>query len=109
MKQLVANYVDPSEMYRMLRCLSAVRETPDITTFEFEGDIRGLVKDSAAGNRVCDPGQFASFDFPDVTPGESTNRTWTISSPQAQIRARQAFTISIKKASLCKSIWKSHQ
>ena len=109
MKQLHANYVDTSKMYTMLRCLSAIQETPDIKTFEFEGDLRGLVRDSVTGNRVCDPGQFASFDFPDITPGETINRTWTISSPQAQIRARMAFTISIKKAGLYTCVWMSRQ
>ena len=49
---------------------------------------------------LCQPGQFASFDFEEIQPGKTLNRTWTISSPTQQIKQRQAFTISVKKVSL---------
>lgn len=64
-------------------------------TFEFE-----LPKLPANKTTFCRPGQFASFDFDDITPGQVLNRTWTISSPGDQIQRRRAFTISVKKVML---------
>ena len=68
-------------------------------TFEFE-----LPQLPANKTMFCHPGQFASFDFEDITPGKVLNRTWTISSPTEQIRRRKAFTISIKKVYLPKQV-----
>lgn len=67
----------------------------DVMTFEFE-----LPKLPANKTTFCHPGQFASFDFDGITPGQVLNRTWTISSPSEQIQRRKAFTISVKKVTL---------
>ena len=60
-------------------------------TFEFE------VPDLPANRTFCKAGQFASFDFEEIVPGEVVNRTWTISSSVEQIKQRGTFTVSIKK------------
>lgn len=67
----------------------------DVMTFEFE-----LPQLPANKTTFCRPGQFASFDFDDITSGQVLNRTWTISSPGEQIQRRRAFTISVKKVAL---------
>ncbi|KAA6420465.1 MAG: oxidoreductase FAD-binding domain-containing [Trebouxia sp. A1-2] len=78
-----------------LQCLSTQQESLDVMTFEFE-----LPQLPANKSMFCHPGQFASFDFEDITPGKVLTRTWTISSPTEQIRQRKAFTISVKKDGL---------
>jgi hypothetical protein len=47
---------------------------------------------------VATPGQFASFDFTGVTE-ETLNRTWTISSPTHEMKAKEQFSVTIKKVS----------
>lgn len=78
-----------------LNCISTTMESFDVMTFKFE-----LPKLPANKSSFCKPGQFASFDFEDITPGEVINRTWTISSPAEHIRRHKTFTISIKKDGL---------
>lgn len=75
-----------------LRCISTKQESLDVMTFEFE-----LPPLPAQKASFCRSGQFASFDFEDISPGKTLNRTWTISSPTDQIERRKAFTISVKK------------
>lgn len=82
-----------------LQCLSTQQESLDVMTFEFE-----LPQLPANKTMFCHPGQFASFDFEEVTPGKVLNRTWTISSPTEQIRRHKAFTISVKKVFLPKQL-----
>lgn len=56
------------------------------------------VPKSGDGKPFCQAGQFASFDFPNIVPGEVLNRTWTISSPpDPHIQQTGRFTISVKK------------
>jgi len=45
------------------------------------------------------PGQFASFDFTGIQgkDGDTLNRTWTISSPTQEMKAKQQFSVTIKK------------
>lgn len=81
-----------------LKCLSTQRASMDVMTFEFE-----LPQLPANKTTFCRPGQFASFDFDDITSGQVLNRTWTISSPGEQIQRRRAFTISVKKDGLVSS------
>ena len=78
----------------MLRCLKAKWEAPDVMTFEFE---ISHPEDTDEGNVFADPGQFASFDFQDITPGKTLNRTWTISSPQHIMAEEGVFSITVKK------------
>ena len=75
-----------------LRCVGTKLESANVMTFEFQ--LPELQADPAT---FCKPGQFASFDFHDISPGAVLNRTWTISSPTEQILRRKAFTISVKK------------
>lgn len=81
-----------------LKLLAKHRETPDIMTFVFDAPVR------TDGKSFCEAGQFASFDFPGLKPGETLNRTWTISSHPDQIAATGKFTISVKKVSLSHDI-----
>lgn len=94
LQQLVSDYISKTESVKMLRCLSTRLESPDVMTFEFE--LR-RAEDTEEGNVFADPGQFASFDFTDIRPGETINRTWTISSPQYHMAEHGTFTITVKK------------
>lgn len=80
-----------------LKCISTKQESLDVMSFEFE------LPQHAQQEVLCQPGQFASFDFEKIQPGKTLNRTWTISSPTQQIQQRQAFTISVKKGGLVSS------
>jgi ferredoxin-NADP reductase len=48
---------------------------------------------------LATPGQFASFDFTGIKgkDGETLNRTWTISSPAQEMKAKEQFSVTIKK------------
>ena len=93
--QLFAKYVSDTEATNMLRCLKAKVEASDVMTFEFEISHPDKTDE---GNVFADPGQFASFDFQDITPGKTLNRTWTISSPQHIMAEEGVFSITVKKA-----------
>ena len=100
LRQLHNNYVDADSPYFIARCLGVTDESHDVKTFKFEGAESGVPPKS--GNILCDPGQFASFDFPDIKDGETLNRTWTISSPQDEMKTSAtssgcAFSVTIKK------------
>lgn len=92
--QLFAKYVSTTEASNMLRCLKAKVEAPGVMTFEFE---ISHPEDTDEGNVFADPGQFASFDFQEITPGKTLNRTWTISSPQHIMAEEGVFSITVKK------------
>ena len=94
LQQLVTDYISKSEGMSMLRCVGTRLECPGIMTFQFE--VR-KAENTEEGNVLADPGQFASFDFADIEPGKTLNRTWTISSPQHQMAEDGLFTITVKK------------
>ena len=93
LQQLVNEYIAKTGA-NMLRCLSTKLESPDVKSYQFE-----LKHEEATdeGNMFADPGQFASFDFENIKPGETINRTWTISSPQHAMKDTSTFTITVKK------------
>ena len=96
LNQLETNYIlHESARVSILRCISVNQEADDVMTFEFETPDSSAPR-LARGYQLCNPGQFASFDFEGVGPG-TLNRTWTISSSQSQIAQRGAFTITVKK------------
>lgn len=88
-----------------LQCVSVVKDTADISTFEF----RLPTSKASSGSAPYLPGQYASFEFPhsqvyttadDVAAdadGEIV-RTWTVSSHPAWSMRTGTFTISVKRA-----------
>lgn len=96
-EQLFNNYVDQGSAVQMLRCLTVKREALDVMTFAFES-----YKGRGSESVLATPGQFASFDFTGIKgkDGETLNRTWTISSPAQEMKAKEQFSVTIKKVGL---------